>query len=91
MTPHDLSTKDLIKLLVMRDPGVSVDEIAAALEREGRQLTRGAIGSIRQDFRRTLRLLHDAGLVAEPLAGRLDREWGRRRAVFGRLTPRVRG
>jgi hypothetical protein len=89
VTPHNLSTKDLIKLLIMRDLGMSVDDIAAALEREGRQLSKFAVSSIRQDFRRTLRLLHDAGVISEPLAGRLEQEWGRRRVALGRLTSRV--
>jgi len=86
MTLHHRSTKDLIKLLIIRDPEISVADIDAALKGGGRQLTPIAISSVRREFRHTLRLLHNERLIAEPLAARLDQEREKRRVEDTILT-----
>jgi hypothetical protein len=58
-----LSAKNEIRLLVLADEIMTVEEIREILERKGIRLSEIAISGIRSEFRSTLRFLEREGLL----------------------------
>lgn len=51
-----------IKIMLIKDPGVSAEKIAAALEKKGLDVTESSIASIRAGTLQTLRLIKEHGM-----------------------------
>ena len=68
--------KTAIKLMLLKDPSMSVDDLEQALRREGYDPTptRLAIASIRSEFRDTLKLLKREGRIEIDLYRERTRE-----------------
>lgn len=64
-----VSVKSRIKKMILRDPGITTDEILTELARKGGKdaplPSRFLVDGIRNDTRQTLRLLKQAGLLAD--------------------------
>jgi predicted transcriptional regulator len=70
MIPTSLSKRDprtIIKRLMLKDPSMTVSEIADVLQRKGHRLTTLAIGSVRSEFRHSLHVIEEDGLLKIPI------------------------
>jgi hypothetical protein len=60
--PQPTGARTAIKRILLEQPDLSVEEIEQELRRQGYELTKVAIQSIRKDFRATLKLLKSEGI-----------------------------
>lgn len=54
-------TKDIMKLAIIDDRGLSVDDLVGMLAKQGRKVSKVTVGNIRAEFLHSLRLLDREG------------------------------